>query len=84
MAKYLETEIAAYESMRESLRKHHDGKFVVIRGETLHGAYDTFDAAARAAIAAYGKGPYLIREVQEPIAMRMPSSVEFGPVHASY
>ena len=84
MAKWLKTEIAAYESMRESLHKHHEGKFVVIKGDALHGAYDTFDAAARAAIAAYGKGPYLIREVREPTVMPMPSSADFRPVHAPY
>lgn len=84
MLKHLKTEIAAYDAMRDSLHKHHAGKFVVIKGETLHGAYDTFDAAARAAIKAYGRGPYLIREVKEPTIMRMPSSIAFRPLHAAH
>ena len=81
---YPETEIAAYDANAKSLFEHHLGKFVVIKGEKLFGAFDTFDAAARAAIKAYGRGPYLIREVKEPAVMPMPSSARFGRMHAAH
>ena len=84
MIDYLKTEQATYESMRVMLHEHHAGKFVVIKGDKLLGSYDTFDTAAREAIRAYGRGPYLIREVKEPTVMRMPSSVAFRSPHATY
>lgn len=77
----LQTEIAAYEQIRSDLEAHHAGKFVVIYGPDLIGAFDTFDNAAREAVARFGRGPYLIRQVgaQPP---PMPASVMYRPVMA--
>ena len=75
----LRPEIKAYEGMLDSLKKHHAGKFVIIKGGELRGVYDTFDTAARNAIREFGAGPYLIREVAERRVMRMPSSVFLRP-----
>ena len=73
----------AYDAMEASLRKHYEGKFVVIKGEKLHGAYDTFDTAAREAVRAYGHGPYLIRQVKDKTVMPMPASIAYRELHAS-
>ena len=72
-------EIKAYEGMLDSLKKHHAGKFVIIKGGELHGAYDTFDTAARNAIREFGAGPYLIREVAEEMVMPLPASAFLIP-----
>ena len=80
---YPEVEFKTYDAMEATLRKHHEGKFVVIKGENLHGAYDTFDAAAAEAERAYGRGPYLIREVKDQTEMTMPASIAFRHLHAS-
>jgi hypothetical protein len=72
----LATEIRAFEAMRATLEKNHSGKFIVIRGGTLVGAWDTLDAAAREAVMRFGRGPYLIRQVGEPPTI-MPASVMF-------
>ncbi len=61
----LEKEIHAYEKMREELERQHDGKYVVFSGDTLFGVFDDLDSAAQAAIAKFGRGPYLIRQVGE-------------------
>jgi len=75
----LETEIAAFERQREELEKHHKGKFVVLRGEEMIGAFDTFDNAAREAVSRFGRGPYLIPQVSAP-PPAMPASVMYRPV----
>lgn len=79
----LDREIAAFALSRESLLAHHMGKFVVFQGEELRGAFDTFNTAARFALAEFGQGPYLIRQVGAPESMRMPASVAFRPLHAA-
>lgn len=61
----LEKEIHAYEKMREELERRHNGKYVVFSGDKLLGIYEDLDSAAQAAIAKYGRGPYLIRQVGE-------------------
>jgi hypothetical protein len=66
VAMALEIEIATYERRREELEKYYPGKFVVIRGGDLVGAFDTFGNAAAEAVARFGRGPYLIRQVGAP------------------
>jgi len=72
----LATEIRAFEERRTELEKSYLGKFVVFKGEELVGAWDTLDAAAEAAVARFGRGPYLIRQVGAPKAT-LPASVLF-------
>ena len=62
----LETEIATYERKREELEKYYPGKFVVIHNGDLIGHFDTFPNAAAEAVARFGRGPYLIRQVGAP------------------
>ena len=73
MAK-LSIEIAAYERMRDALETDHFGEWVVVHDEELIGTYRSFKAAAGVAIARFGRGPYLIRQVGEP-PFRLPASL---------
>lgn len=80
----LEREIAAYERDLPKLLADFDGKFVVYHEDVRLGSYDTFQNAAQAAIAAFGTGPYLIRQVQKDApVLPLPSSVAYRPVHAT-
>jgi hypothetical protein len=79
----IDDEIRAFEQMRETLEKHHFGKFVVIRDGVLVGAYDTIEAAAKVAAMQFGAGPYLIRQVGAPTSMPMPSSLAHFSPHAA-
>ncbi len=72
----LAREIRAFEARKPELEKHHFGKFVVFHGETLEGAWDTFEAAAEYAVGKYGRGPYLIRQVGSP-ALAPPVSLMY-------
>jgi hypothetical protein len=74
----LEQEIAAFDDQKETLEKHHFGKFVVFRGGDLIGAFDSFEAAASVAVHMFGRGPYLIRQVGAPVP-RLPASVLYHP-----
>jgi hypothetical protein len=75
----LETEIAAYERLRDELAKHYQGKFVVFHGEDFIGSFDTLDNAAAEAVRRFGRGPYLIRQVGRP-PITLPASVLYRPV----
>ena len=59
----LEAEIRAYETRLPELEKTYAGKFVVFKGDEFIGAWDTLNAAASEAVARFGRGPYLIRQV---------------------
>lgn len=72
----LETEIKAYEKKLPELEKAYPGKFVVFKGEEFVGAWDTLNAAAAEAVARFGRGPYLIRQVGAP-PPTLPASVLF-------
>lgn len=73
----IDTEITAYEAMRENLETEHMGKWVLVRHETLIGVYDSFDAAAEDAVRQFGRGPYLIRQVGAP-PVTLPASVMYS------
>jgi len=66
--------------MRDTLEKHHMGKFVVIYDGEFINAFDTFDNAAKEAVGRFKSGPYLIRQVGSERVMPMPASVAFRSV----
>ncbi len=71
-------EMAAYEEMRAELEAEHLGKWVIVRDRELVDVYETFEEAAEAAIARFGRGPYHIREVGDERVFQMPPAVAFG------
>jgi hypothetical protein len=78
----IDDEIAAYDAMKPRLEREHLGKWVLFFNRRLVEAFDRFDAAAEAALARFGEGPYLIRRVGAP-PFRIPISVMYHPVHAA-
>ena len=80
MAK-LSEEIAAYEAMRVELEADYFGKWVLFHDEQLIKSFNTFEAAANEAVALFGRGPFLIRQVGEP-PLRLPASVLYRTDHA--
>ena len=76
----LKEEIVAYEAMLDDLEIEHLGKWVVMHRAELAGSYETFDDAANDAIARFGRGPYLIRQVGAP-PLVLPASVLYRPIH---
>ena len=73
----IDTEIAAYEAMKDQLEATCLDKWVVIHNGLVAGEYDDFDKAASDAVARFGRGPYLIRLVgQKPTVL--PASVVYS------
>ena len=71
----LSAEIAAYDIMRSKLEMDHNGEWVIVFDGQLVGTYDDFNAAAEYAVAHFGKGPYLIRQVGAP-PVQLPAAVQ--------
>lgn len=82
MTKTLDKDIKAFEKMKAELMQHYLGKFVVIHNEKLVGVYDNFNKAAEEALRQFGKGPYLIRQVNDIDNVRIPASVAYRMIHA--
>ena len=72
----LDAEISAYEKMRDDLEAHAMGKWVLVHNGELIGTFDSFDSAATVAVAKFGRGPYLIRQVGAPPVV-LPASVAY-------
>jgi hypothetical protein len=78
----IDTEIAAYEKLREGLEATSMGKWVLIRDGQLIGTFENFDGAATEAVAKFGRGPYLIRQVGAPPIV-LPASVAYRVKYGS-
>jgi hypothetical protein len=75
----LESEIDAYETMREDLETKNTGKWALVKNRKLVDLYDSFELAAQDAVRRYGRGPYLIRQVgAQPLIL--PASLMYRPV----
>jgi hypothetical protein len=72
----LDSELAAYDRMRNELEAHSMGKWVVVHDGQLVGTFDAFDDAATVAVGKFGRGPYLIRQVGAPPVV-LPASVAY-------
>ncbi len=76
----LDTEIAAFDTLRPNLEAEHMGEWALIHEHALIGTFVAFDEAAQQAVAQFGRGPYLIRQIGAP-AIVLPASVMYHPVH---
>lgn len=65
----LETELRFFDEQREALLREHEGKFALIKGEKLHGAFDTQDNAYEHGVDLFGADEFLIKQIlaKDPI-----------------
>jgi hypothetical protein len=70
----LETELRYFGEHKEEWLKHYEGKYALVKGETLVGTFTTFQEAYQRGIAEFGKEPFLVQQVvrEEPVA-KIPS-----------
>ena len=62
-------------SNQKALSEKYLGKYLLIKGEKVHGAYDTFDEGVEAGAWVFGAGPFLVRsalKVEDPEAIYIP------------
>lgn len=62
----LKTEKDYLISHQEELAKEYPGKYLVIRGEEVVGAYNTYEEGVLAGTEFCGVGPFLVRSVHRP------------------
>ena len=62
----LEKEKMYLRKYQAELAAKYPGKYLVIQGDTVHGAYETYDQGVIEGIALLGVGPFLVRSVLEP------------------
>lgn len=65
----LRTELDFFEKHRKEWFEHHSGKLALIKGNTLHDFYDTYETALKVGYDTWGLVPFLIKEVrlEDPI-----------------
>ena len=80
----LSKEISAYERMKTGLEVDHLGEWALVHDEILVGKFETFEDAADHAVANFGRGPYLIREIgAAPITLPISVVWQSEPSHGS-
>ena len=65
----LEKEFGYFNSIRADLVKNHEGKFALVKDETVIGTFDQAESAYRAGVAQFGTEPFLVKQIlrEEPV-----------------
>jgi len=79
----LEIERKFLESNRDALLKTYGGKFLIISGEEVGGAFDTIEEAVQEAVKKYGMTNVLIRRPGEAQIEFSAPALTLGLLHAS-
>lgn len=66
MPELLATERAFLKENIETLAHDYPGRYLLIKGENVHGAFETCELAVEAGIKLFGRGPFLARSVTDP------------------
>ena len=78
----LETELQFYNSIKQDLLQHHEGKFVLIIGAEKLGIFDRDEDAYRAGLSQRGNVPMLIRKIQQEEPVVSLPALTFGLLNA--
>ena len=78
----LEKELAFYESTKDQLLKHHEGKHVLIVGDEQLGVFDRPEDAYAAGIEQRGNVPMLIKRVEKEERVETIPAMVLGLINA--
>ena len=79
----LEKELKHFESIKNELLKHHEGKFALIKGEKFINAFTKMEEAYETGVKNFGTEPFLIKRiVKEDLTESIPSLMT-GAISAS-
>ena len=62
----LKEKIYLKEHQEELIEKYRDRQYLVIKGEKVYGACETYDQAVTEGVRKLGRGPFLVRSVYHP------------------
>lgn len=66
MSELLSTERAFLKNNLDALAADYPGRYLLIKGESVVGAFETHDSGVDAGIKLFGRGPFLVRSVADP------------------
>lgn len=78
----LEKELALFAKIKPELLKNHEGKFVLIRGAELIGAFDSAENAYAEGVKRFGREPFLVKKVTEQEEVYRNQALALGLMHA--
>ncbi len=73
MEDILSSEKTYLKANHEELSKEYPGKYLLIKGESVHGAYETLEEGVTEGAKLFGTGPFLVRSVLRPDDSESPS-----------
>lgn len=79
----LESEQRFYDSIKEELLRHHEGKFVLIIGEEQLGIFDHAEEAYQFGIEQRGNVPMLIQEISRDEHIETIPAMVLGLINAN-
>ena len=66
MADPLAAEKAYLKEHRKELSEKYPGKYLLIKGQAVHGGFETYEQGVTAGARMFGAGPFLVRSVLRP------------------
>jgi hypothetical protein len=78
----LETELAFYDSIKDELLRHHEGKYVLIIGNKNLGIFDNSEDAYKYGIELKGNVPMLIKRVEQNESVELIPAMALGIINA--
>ncbi len=79
----LEREFKYFETHKEELLKHYENQFVLIKDDTLVGAFTTEVEAYQAGIQKFGNQPFLIKKVTKEEEIALFPALTLGLINAN-
>lgn len=73
MADPLAKEKVFLQQNQAALAEQHPGKYLLIKGEQVYGAFETYEQGVSVGVQQFGTGPFLVRSVLEPQDPEAPS-----------
>ena len=82
MKDILRTELNYFNEKREELVQHHDGRFVLIKGRDVVGAFTTEREAYEEGVRRFGTEPFLIKRVTKDVTKDQFPALMLGLISA--
>jgi hypothetical protein len=79
----LEKELETYALKEAELKQNHLGRYVLIKGDTVVGFFNSINEALSEGTRLYGLDPYLIRRVGDPVTKLQVPALSLGLIRAN-
>jgi len=80
----LESELNYLKAHKDELAKLYPGRFLVIKGEEVTGAYETREAAFTGAVERHGLTDVLVRRAEDADELVSIPALTYGLIHADF